>query len=200
MKLNKLIFSITTVVCLSLSSFAQDSLSVKQGTLDDGTIEEQFNYIVRKSNKYQDYRVVKQTWINKLKSHVVDSIQVVEKALEDSKSTVGNQQAEINSLKNEVAQLNTNLDNINEEKDSIVFLGMLMEKGAYKGMMWGIIGLLFVLMSVFIYKFKRANLVTSEAKTRLGEIQEEFETYRKNSREKEQKLKRELQDEINKSL
>ncbi|WP_407267387.1 hypothetical protein R8G64_12630 [Tenacibaculum maritimum] len=40
--------------------------------------------------------------------------------------------------------------------------------------------------------------MTKEAKNNLAEIEQEFEEHRKKSLEKEQKIRRQLQDEINK--
>ena len=200
MNILRFIFTVSTIAFLSFSSIAQDSTATTTPSLESGTIQEQFEYIVKKSNKYQDYKVVKQAWINRLKGNVSDSIHVLKNALSKSNHTIGSQQSTIDTLNVNLSKLNDNLAYVNKEKDSVVFLGMLMEKSAYKGLMWSIVGILFVLLSLFIYKFKRANVLTSEAQTRLEEIQDEFESFRKNSREKEQKLKRELQDEINKGL
>lgn len=64
--------------------------------------------------------------------------------------------------------------------------------------MWSIIGGLFVLLLFFIYKFKNSNAVTKQAKKSLEETEEEFEEHRKIALEREQKVRRQLQDEINK--
>jgi hypothetical protein len=50
----------------------------------------------------------------------------------------------------------------------------------------------------FIFKFSKSNILTKEAQNNLLDIEQEFEEYRKKSIEREQKLRRQLQDEINK--
>ena len=50
----------------------------------------------------------------------------------------------------------------------------------------------------FIGKFKRSNSITIDAKKSKAEIEEEYEGHRQRSIEREQKLRRELQDELNK--
>ena len=49
-----------------------------------------------------------------------------------------------------------------------------------------------------MYKFYNSNTVTKEAQNNLTDVEQEFELHRKKSLEKEQKLRRKLQDEINK--
>jgi hypothetical protein len=50
---------------------------------------------------------------------------------------------------------------------------------------------------LFVGKFKRSNIVTVQAQNAYSAMQEEFETFKKRAREKEQMLKRELQNELN---
>jgi len=64
--------------------------------------------------------------------------------------------------------------------------------------MWLIIIALLVLLILFIYKFKSSNSVTKIARNNLADIEEEFEEHRRNALEREQKVRRQLQDEINK--
>ena len=80
----------------------------------------------------------------------------------------------------------------------MALFGMQMSKGGYNALMWTIIAGLFALLLFFIYKFKNSNTITKQAKKALLETEEEYEEYRRNSLEREQKVRRQLQDEINK--
>ena len=64
--------------------------------------------------------------------------------------------------------------------------------------MFLIIGTLTVLLMIFITKFKRSNSVTIQTKLTLKEVETEFEEHRKIALEREQKVRRQLQDELNK--
>ncbi|MCB0431897.1 MAG: tRNA (guanine-N1)-methyltransferase, partial [Mangrovimonas sp.] len=64
--------------------------------------------------------------------------------------------------------------------------------------LWGIIGILLALLGFFIYKFKNSNTITKESKKALADIELEFEEHRKVALEREQKVRRQLQDELNK--
>ena len=93
----------------------------------------------------------------------------------------------------------TDLTNTENKKDSIDFFGLLLSKGLYSSIVWGIIVALGALLSVFIFKFSQSNIITKNARKSLEEIQAEYEEYRAKSIEREQKVRLQLQDEINKN-
>jgi septal ring factor EnvC (AmiA/AmiB activator) len=125
-------------------------------------------------------------------------LNAVHKELTDTQATVNSQSNEINQLKTDLANTKTNLENTNNQKDSMALFGMQMSKGGYNALMWTIIAALFALLLLFIYKFKNSNSVTKQAKKVLLETEEEYEEYRRNALEREQKVRRQLQDELNK--
>ena len=49
----------------------------------------------------------------------------------------------------------------------------------------------------FIYKYRNSNAITKQSNKSLAEIEEEFEEHRRNALEREQKVRRQLQDMIN---
>tara|TARA_R110000850_G_scaffold107683_1_gene219488 strand:- start:1704 stop:1910 length:207 start_codon:yes stop_codon:yes gene_type:complete len=64
--------------------------------------------------------------------------------------------------------------------------------------MWSVIGVLTLLLIIIIFILKNNNATTRDAKAKFENLDEEFADYKKRSLEREQKLRRELQDEINK--
>ena len=76
--------------------------------------------------------------------------------------------------------------------------GIPMSKSGYNVLMWSIIAGLLGLLLLFIYRFKNSNTITRNANKALAEIEEEFEEHRKVALEREQKVRRQLQDELNK--
>ena len=192
-------FFIIVFTCLfSLTSFSQSESEEVKPSLNSGTIDSQFDYLIRKSGKYQEYKVVKQTWLYILKAHTIDSLKAVHNDLSETQAVVKKQEQEILALKANLSNTQTNLDQTNLEKDSITLFGMQMSKTNYKVLMWAIIAALLALLLFFIYKFKNSNDITREAKNNLSEIEEEFDEHRRTALEREQKVRRQLQDEINK--
>ena len=199
MRLIKTVFFTTlTLICLTTLNAQESTDQDDKLSLSEGTIDNQFEYVIRRSNSYQEFKVVKKTWLYELKAHTLDSLNAVQKELKDSQSTINNQSNEIDQLKTDLANTKSDLENTKKEKDSMALFGMQMSKGGYNALMWSIIAALLALLILFIYKFKNSNSITKQAKKSLLETEEEYEEYRRNSLEREQKVRRQLQDEINK--
>ena len=200
--------SIKTLTLLAflftLSAFSQTTANEEDNlSLNSGTLNNQFEYLIKKSNGWtdergQNYRVIKAQWLADLKSHALDSLKAVRKDLVAIEITVKAQTQEISDLKTSLTTSQANLEKTKGEKDNISLLGIPMSKSGYSMFMWGFIAVLLILLSVFIYKFKNSNVVTKDAQRTLSELEDEFEEHRKTAVEREQRVRRQLQDEINK--
>jgi hypothetical protein len=190
------------IVCLSFLfiSFAINAQSTvpQESSLDGGTIESQFDYLYKKSPNYQEYEMIKTFMARKIKANVLDSLVAMRSSFKEAQNTITAQQNQITTLKVDLASTNENLSNITNEKDSISFFGVLMNKAGYKALMWGIVAILCALLGLFVYKYRNSNYITQESRKNLAEMEEEFETHRSRALEREQKVRRQLQDEINK--
>jgi septal ring factor EnvC (AmiA/AmiB activator) len=199
MKLVKTVLFVTfALFCITTINAQDDTDQDEKLSLNEGTIDNQFEYVIRRSNNYQDFKVVKKTWLYELKAHTIDSLNAVHKELSDSQTTINSQSNEISQLKTDLTTTKTNLENTKKEKDSMALFGLQMSKGGYNVLMWAIIAALLALFLLFVYKFKNSNAVTKQAKKTLLETEEEYEEYRRNALEREQKVRRQLQDELNK--
>ncbi|PCH69472.1 MAG: tRNA (guanine-N1)-methyltransferase [Bacteroidales bacterium] len=232
MKMYKTFFSITLFTLFSLTTFAQTtetSSEVKaevkkqdattqevttpklvkpvkrkpvKAYLDEGTIKEQFDYMMKISNRYEDKKIIKINSLTRFQSNVKDSLNLVKKNLSDSKLLTGTQKAEITSLKNELESVKLKLEETVNSKDSMSLLGMQLPKSTYNTIMWILIFGSLVIAGLCFFLFKRSNVITVETKETLVDVREEFDTHRKNALVREQKLARKLQDEVikNKNL
>ncbi|MGS2725869.1 tRNA (guanine-N1)-methyltransferase [Psychroserpens sp. BH13MA-6] len=190
---------LTTLTLFSFSTtFSQSNDDDEKLSLNSGTIDNQFEYVIRRSNSWQEYKTVKKTWLYALKAHTIDSLNAVHKSLDDTQAIVASQAKEIEDLKQNLANTKTNLDNTIAEKDSMTLFGMPMTKPNYSLILWSIVGVLSALLLFFIYKYKNSNAITKQARKTLVETEEEFEEHRRVALEREQKVRRQLQDEINK--
>jgi tetrahydromethanopterin S-methyltransferase subunit B len=201
MKSIKYLFIFTLFLSISPMLFAQnddDNLSLSKGTIDN-----QFEYVLKKSGDFrgtngQMYEAVNRNMLITLKAHTIDSLKTIHAKLESLNNTVEAQLKEIDGLKTSLSSTQSTLDSTNAEKNSMSLLGAQMSKTGYNVLMWTIIASLLALLLLFIYKFKNSNAITKKAKYNLAEIEEEFEEHRKTALEREQKVRRQLQDEINK--
>ena len=192
--------SLILLVTFSLQTITAQSASQEEEklSLNSGTIDNQFEFVIRRSNSWQDYKTVKKTWLYALKAHTMDSLKAVHKDLSDTKAVVSKQEEEIASLKSSLSNTESTLNATNEEKDNISLFGIQMSKAGYKVLMWSIAAGLLALLLFFIFKFKGSNTATREAKLKLDEVETEFEDHRRTALEREQKVRRQLQDELNK--
>ena len=137
-------------------------------------------------------------WLDKLRKNVLDSLNAANKKEAELNATIAGHEATITSLNNKLEETTSNLSSVTEEKDSMSLLGMLVSKVTYNLILWTIISGLLLLFLLFVFKFRRSNTLTQEAKTALSELEVEYEDHRRRALEREQKISRQLQDEINK--
>lgn len=167
-------------------------------SLTEGTIANQFEYVIQKSYSYQDFKNVKKSWLYELKAHTLDSLGAIQNDLAKTQNSVDSLKQEIATLKSSLNNTQSDLANTVEEKDNMSLFGMPMSKTGYSILMWSIIGVLLATLLFFIYKYRNSNAVTKLSRKNLTEIEEEFEEHRRNALEREQKVRRQLQDELNK--
>jgi len=179
-------------------SFAQETTETNQEETSSTTINNQFDELIESSNNYQDYKVVKRYELIQLQKSTVKKVDALNEVIVASKKTINEQNTKIEDLKSQLSDTQNNLNKVTEEKDQILFFGLPTDKGTYQTIMWVIIFALILILLFFIYKFKQSNVLTKEAKKNLAENEVEFDEYRKQALEKQQKLGRQLQDEKNK--
>jgi hypothetical protein len=187
----------TLIICLlfiSTNIFSQSTTKF----IDSGSVKNQIDYLIDKSNSYQDYKVVKYTWLSKIKSNVLDSLAVSKKEIVSNYNTIETQKKKIDSLKISLNDANNQIVSLKTEIESISLFGIQLKKGIFKTILFVIIIILLTLLAFFITKFKQSDSVISQVKLNLKEVEEEFEEHRKRALEREQKAMRRLQDELNK--
>ncbi|MFT6795757.1 MAG: septal ring factor EnvC (AmiA/AmiB activator) [Maribacter sp.] len=201
MKIPKLLCLLTVLLTVTFN-YAQETKAADKLSLDEGPISNQFDYISQKSGNYRAdgvrYEVVKETNLYKLRKNVLDSLVAISKKTSELKSTISEHETTITSLNKKLEETTTSLTAVSEEKDNMSLLGASVSKGTYNVILWTIIGALFLLLGLFIYRFRNSNILTQEAKQNLSELELEYEDHRRRALEREQKISRQLQDERNK--
>lgn len=199
MSIVKKINSIGIVILFSIfinTSWAQES--GKNEPSNKGNIEEQFRFIIEKSSRYQDFKVVKEASLGVLRSNVLDTLKKLKNSLKASNNMVKTRELHMDSIKAVLQTTNNRLDETFREKNSVRFLGMLMSKEAYTKLMWFIISALALILIVFVILFKRSNKITVQNMIALEETRAEFDKFRKRALAREQELSRNHLAELNK--
>lgn len=162
------------------------------------TIEGQFDELVDKSGNWEKFKLVKKESIYTFKKSLLDSLSGQKTLLREKLDTISAQSSRIKELNLNIQNLQSELDKEKNRNDSIDFLGITIEKGVYSIIVWGIIVVLAIFLVVFISRFTSSNSITRGALKDLEDLQNEYEEYRTKAIEREQKVRRQLQDEINK--
>lgn len=165
--------------------------------LSSESINNQFDVLVSKSPSFQNFKNIRNVNINKFTRNFKDSLVASKKKFGDALLKIENQKSEISKLNATINTANIDITKISEEKDSIGLFGLRMSKASYNTILWSIILGLSITTLFFLFRYKSSHSGTKNAKFSLAEIEDEFETHKKNSLEREQVLRRKLQDEIN---
>jgi hypothetical protein len=170
--------------------------TVVKPSVDRGSIESRFDYVIHEANTFEDSKIIKGWWLSHLKIAVLDSMKALHTEIIETNKILSAKKAEIDSLNSGLLSVNNQLSTVNTEKNSIKFVGMSMSKSSYNSLMWSIlIGLAFLLL-IFIALYKRSQVVTTQTKTDLDELKIEFDAFRKKALEREEKIVRKYHDEL----
>ncbi|MDC8000433.1 hypothetical protein POV26_05260 [Aequorivita todarodis] len=178
----------------SLTITAQDSIQVNKNTLND-----QMTEAFDKSNSYQEYKVIKKAQLATLRRNILDSVSTLQKKIASMESEIAQEKIAVDSLGHNLKTTQQNLIKAKEKEDGIEIFGILTSKATYNSVMWGIIVILLLISGFLFYRFLNSHKITNAAQLKMAEMEIELEDYRRNSLEREQKLRRKLQDEINKN-
>ncbi|TYQ00490.1 hypothetical protein C7447_1011106 [Tenacibaculum adriaticum] len=191
-------FKLLIVLLFSTSVIAQTNLSKQQLDSLPNTIENQFLKVYKNASNWQEYKMIKRVNFLNFQKNILDSVSIIKKDVLSKQESINQQASTIISLNDNISKLNEDLSIAISKEDAISLFGMQLNKAVYNTLLWGIILGLLAGMFFFLFKFKNSNILTNEAKKNLAVIEQEFEVHRKKAIEKEQKLRRQLQDEINK--
>ncbi len=188
----KRLFQFLSVFCFSIL-IALPIYSQDQEEEVSKNLEEQYESLMKKSTTYQEYKVIKRVGLNQLWENVNDSINLFLSNYYTAQSVISNLNIELKATKDTLEHRTSALEESNFGRDRISFLGTPLLKMTYNTIVWGIILILGFIVVVLFLRFAKSNSVTKNTRKEYGSLEEEFENYKKNSRENEINLKRDLQ-------
>jgi DNA repair exonuclease SbcCD ATPase subunit len=177
------------------------------------SLQQQFNSMKFRSSSYQefnhDYKVVRVDHLDRFWKNVQDSLKGreqsirqagknTEKALVQARQDLQAQQAEVKALKLDNQQKEQAIQKTSHDVASLSVFGLDMNKQLYVILSWVVILGLGILAGVFVYLYKKSKVVTDQKIHAFEEISQEYKEHKQNAREREIKIKRELQTEANK--
>lgn len=174
-------------------ALAQDTTAT-QNSLRSGTITSQFEYIYRVSNGFQEYEVVKKSNLEQLKANVLDSIRTLTKEVSTLKTQMGSMDDSVILVKELLSAETVQKNEAIAARDNFSFLGIGIQKTVYSSLMWILVAILSGALAFFAVQYFRSFGRIKKAEKDFLEVREEFELHRKNTLDRERKLKRELID------
>ncbi len=188
-------FLLVTITACSLSVFGQTKPMLPYA-IQKGSLSEQFlNLSNLSKSQNADFKIIRKTNLEIVRRNVLDSISVYQKEIGELKANSSSSVTTVKNLKDSVTTLDTQLKAEQQKTDSIAFVGIDFAKGTYHTMVWAIIIVLGIAFLATLASFRKAKVDTNEHKKTTEELQNELQTLRKKSMEKEQLLKRQLLDE-----
>jgi preprotein translocase subunit SecF len=189
----KLHLSLFTAILFISISFAQKTKDIEEISIRGG-----FDRIYRVSTNYKGYKVINKEKFLDLKQQVLDSSKASQNLLIEKNNLL--KAAKLDNKKNQdlLTLSKLTLETALKKENSISLFGIQLSKFIYNLLLWTLILLLLVLVIYLSFKFQKNNFLTKRAEQNLKDVAHEFEQHRKKALEREQKLRRTLQDEINK--
>ncbi|MGG5577550.1 hypothetical protein ACPDHL_09435 [Myroides sp. C15-4] len=188
--MKKTIILSATLLTFTLSSYSQS---------DSNTIENQFNTLISQSNNWQNYKVVEKNKLQQVQHNVKDSITGLQTTIRQNNSALSQQKMSIDSLSNQLQVLQKDLSVAIEQENNLDFIGISTHKSTFKIIVWSIILVLLLILGVLFIQFKKSFTDTRDARKKQIDAESELEEYKKLALEREQKIRRQLQDELNKN-
>ena len=182
---------------LLVATLALTSTVFAQGNIK--TITTQFSTLFNKSSNYQNFKIVDKQSLLDLQQNVEDSLRQYKTKEVANQALIEQHKQELDTATQKLATAEQELKASLAKEDHFDFLGIHADKNVIQTTILAIFAFLLVLVALFYFRFKKGHVDTKDAIKKLKDTDEEFEEFRKSSLEREQKIRRQLQDEINKN-
>ncbi len=204
------------LLCMFLltASATQAQQPAQKGTTAPNPLTTQFNNLKSKSNSYregsQEYKVINVNSLNSFWNAVQQTIKQTEQnilkgqksaqaELVQARATIEQQNNQLQQLKQENALKDQQVQQSQHDVNSLTVLGIDMQKQFYVLLTAGIILALIITLAVVLLQYKSSKRIAVEKQSAYNEIDQELTEYKKSARERELKVKRDLQTEMNRA-
>ncbi len=177
-------------------------------------LTQQFNKLKGSANSYRErdveYKVVSTTALDAFWKSVQQTIKDTEQGLINGQKsaqqelvqarlTIEEQQRQLEALKLENAEKEKQVQQSENDVNNLSVLGINMQKQLYVVLTAVIILALLIVLAVMLLQYKSSKKIAVEKQQGYQTIEQELAEHKKNARERELKLKRELQTEMNRT-
>jgi len=164
--------------------------------LNNGTLNEQMNYLEERTRIYENYRAIREDMFQLIKRNSLDSLSQVHRQLNMLAGMNRNMVEKLDSVTMSLEKTKVNLDNALNSKNSIKVIGIEVNKILYNSIMWIITGTLLLLLATGFLTLKKNIITTRNTKKELNDLRDEFEAYRQKARIEREKMSMDHFNEI----
>jgi len=181
----RILFVTTILTAVTMSAMAQTSMPPE---LSQGALKDQMKFLEERTRIYENFRAIREDMFQKIKGNILDSLSASNNKIDLLTNETKNLKITIDTLGATLESTKTDLAEITRTKNSISILGIELNKTAYNSLMWIIVAGLLIILAIGFLAFKRNMAVTNTTKKDLEELKNEFEAYRKTTREAREKM------------
>ena len=179
----------------SFSLFAQTPSVTPE--LKNASLQERYQLMKSTSQTFQDYKVIKEIWLDKEWKIMIDSVRSGRARWREAKAEGAKLESQLLTTQLTLKQREASMAATEHSASHIDFMGIDFNKAAFTGLAVAIIAGLMVLIVLIVGRLKMVNHDVKEKTEAFDRITHELEEYKHNALEKQVKLSRELQNERN---
>ncbi len=183
----KIMLVIVSVLVVKPAGYGQGASRMIQ-VLDTATLRAQFQYIHDRTLIYENYRAIREDVFQKIRGNSMDSLLKAKNRIMELSALLTQSNDRIDSLNTVLYKTKNELESAIKNKNSIKMFGFQTNKIMYKTIMWSVTTGLTTLLIFLFLVFKRTRIVTHHIRKDYEETRDEFEAYKKSSRERYENL------------
>ncbi len=162
------------------------------------SLSQRFQEMKAAAQTFKDYKVIKESTLDKVWSITNDSINMKEHQLKEAKSEIITLRGELETNRNSIKVQQAYIQDFVYDSTHITVLGIPFSKAFFILLTAVVIGGLSFVISIYFARVKVLNRLVKEKALIADSISHELEDFKKKAMEKQTKLSRELQNERNK--
>ncbi|MBL7845149.1 MAG: hypothetical protein JNK44_14890 [Cyclobacteriaceae bacterium] len=158
------------------------------------SLQQQFQGIRDNSEFIEPFRMVRAYQVENFWKAVQDTLREMDKALVVANQKISAVESEVALLKNTISEKDSSVEEMAFAGSHIAFMGWDIPKTKFIWIVVSVSAGLLAFMAILFFAFRTALQAARESRNLYNEVSNEFDTYKRNTVEKEVKLYRELQD------
>jgi len=180
---------------VSTSLFAQTPSGTPE--LKNASLQERYQLMKSTSQTFQDYKVIKEIWLDKEWKIMMDSVRLGRARWREAKAEGAKLESQLLTTQLSLKQKEASMTKTEHAASHIDFAGIDFNKTAFTGLAVAVVAGLIVLIVLVVGRLKIVLHEIKEKTEAFDRIARELEEYKHNALEKQSKLSRELQTERN---